>query len=65
MYKDILTTIDGVAVFPVVSLVLFVAVFVAVLIRTARLDRGRLDRCARLPLDDHRDGPEPQPGDLR
>lgn len=49
---ETLRAIDGVGLFPVVSLLLFVTVFTVMLVRTARLDRARLDGYARLPLAD-------------
>jgi hypothetical protein len=52
MYKDILRSIAGIEVFPLLSLGLFLTVFLVVLVWTARLDRGRLARLSRLPLDD-------------
>ena len=52
MYKDILLTITGIQVFPVVSLVLFVIVFGAALISVARMDRVHVRRLAMLPLDE-------------
>ena len=51
MYMDILRRIAGIEVFPVVSLLLFVAVFAVVLVWTARLDAGRVSELAALPLD--------------
>jgi hypothetical protein len=54
MYAEVLRATAGVAIFPVMSLVLFVVLFSAVLIWVARLDRGRLDRLARLPLEEGR-----------
>lgn len=52
MYTDILRGIDGIGVFPVISLLLFVGVFTVVLVWAFRADRGRLSRLARLPLQD-------------
>ena len=52
MYGDILRRIAGIEVFPVVSLVILVAVFAGVLIWVARADRRRLDVLAALPLSD-------------
>jgi hypothetical protein len=52
MFSDILRRIVGIEVFPIISLVTFVAVFTAVLIWTVRLDGNRVLRISRLPLDD-------------
>jgi cytochrome c oxidase cbb3-type subunit 4 len=52
MYNDILRSIAGIEVFPVVSLILFVTVFTAVLISVARMERARAQRFANLPLDE-------------
>ena len=61
MYKDILQSIAGIDVFPVISLCLFVAVFAIVLVWTSRLDAAWLSRSARLPLDGARDASAEQP----
>ncbi len=52
MYKDILLSIAGIEKFTIVSLLLFVAVFTAVLITVARMDRQRASVLASLPLDE-------------
>lgn len=36
--------------YPIIGLVMFVTVFVAVVIRVLRTSRGEMDRCASLPL---------------
>jgi hypothetical protein len=56
MYTEILSSIDGIGVFPVVSLLLFVAFFTGMLVWVARADRGELMRRAAMPLDAD-DGP--------
>ncbi len=62
MSSDILRTIVGIHVFPLVSLLLFVAVFGVVLIRVARMDRASTEADAALPLDDE-DGRRPGSSD--
>jgi cytochrome c oxidase cbb3-type subunit 3 len=52
MNAEVLRAIDGVGVFPAISLLIFVAVFTGALIWAGRLDKARLDRFARLPLDE-------------
>jgi hypothetical protein len=51
MHKEILRSITGVGLFPVVSLLLFVGVFALVLLRTFRMDRAEVQYLAGLPLD--------------
>lgn len=51
MYKDILQSITGIEIFPVISLCLFVAVFTVVIVWTSRLDGAWLARIAALPLE--------------
>lgn len=52
MYMDILRSITGIQIFPVISLLMFVTVFGAVLGWAWRADRSHLDRMAAMPLDD-------------
>ena len=62
MYREILLGISGVALYPIVSLVLFVVTFGMVLIQVGRLDRARLQRFAALPFDDP-SGPDREHGE--
>jgi hypothetical protein len=48
--SEILRRIAGIEVFPVISLVIFVAVFAGVILWAVRADRRRLDLLASLPL---------------
>jgi hypothetical protein len=56
MYREILQTIVGIHVFPVISLVLFLVVFSSVLVWVARMDGRRAHLLASLPLDDENGG---------
>jgi len=51
MYKEILRSIAGIEVFPIISLCVFVTVFTLAVILSFRLDSARLSKLARLPLD--------------
>jgi hypothetical protein len=64
MYMEVLRSIDGVSIFPVVSLLVFVTVFTIMLLWTMRLTSNALREYADMPLDAERreTGPE---GDAR
>jgi len=64
MGMDTLRAIDGIEIFPVISLVLFVLVFTVMLVRAARLDRRQLDQCARIPFADETAATPTIPGPL-
>ncbi|MEJ5237549.1 MAG: cbb3-type cytochrome c oxidase subunit 3 [Limisphaera sp.] len=51
MIKDVIEHVGGIGLYGIVSLLLFFAVFVGVLVWAFRLDRARLDSAARLPLE--------------
>jgi hypothetical protein len=51
MYTEVLRAIDGIAIFPIVSLVLFVTIFTGMLVWALRLGSDRLAAFARMPLD--------------
>jgi hypothetical protein len=55
MHIDTLRAIDGIGIFPVISLVLFVTVFTVMLVRTVRLNRHDLAEYARLPFNDSKE----------
>jgi len=63
MYKEILLSITGIEIFPVISLILFVIVFTVVIISVARMDPARAHGLAAIPLDEGR-GPD-TPENLR
>jgi hypothetical protein len=51
MFNDILRGIVGIEVYPIVSLILFVAVFGIVVLRVVRMDQAGVQRMAGLPLE--------------
>ena len=53
MIKDTLLAIKDVEIFPVVTLILFVVVFILVTFYIFKLDKKQLNRWSRLPLDDN------------
>jgi len=52
MYKNVLTGIPGIEVYPIVALLMFFAFFVGLIVWYVRVDRARMDEVSRLPLDD-------------
>lgn len=51
MHKEVMRAIVGIDIFPVISLVLFVIVFSAAVVRALRLDRTLVEQLSSLPLD--------------
>lgn len=52
MYKEVLQSIEGVGIYPVISMIVFVVFFTAVLIRYFKADKKYLNKMSNLPLDD-------------
>lgn len=50
--KDNMATVDGVAIYPIISLVIFVAFFTGVLWWTFRTDKNRIKEISQLPLNE-------------
>lgn len=59
MYKEILQSIEGVEVFPIISLFLFLGAFALVIVMVARMDKKRVTEYSRLPLEDGSTNSEP------
>jgi cytochrome c oxidase cbb3-type subunit 3 len=53
MFQEVLRNVEGVGIFPAISLVVFVVVFALVLVYAARMDRAGVRHMAALPLEDH------------
>lgn len=51
MYKDVLRSIEGIEIYPIISLLIFFVFFVGVGIWFVTADSQRWQRLARLPLD--------------
>ena len=54
MIKSVLQSISGIEIYPIISLFLFLVVFVIMIIRVIRMDSSEIRDCSRLPLDDDR-----------
>lgn len=54
MVKAVLQSIAGVEIYPIISLVLFLAAFTMILLRVVCYSKGEIRRFSLLPLDDDR-----------
>lgn len=50
--KGHLTSIDGIEIFPIISLVIFFTFFVGMLIYLAKIDNKTVDNIKNIPLED-------------
>lgn len=51
MYKEILQSIEGVEIYPIISLIVFVLFFIVVTIRLIRMDKNYINEMKQLPLN--------------
>jgi cbb3-type cytochrome oxidase subunit 3 len=51
MYKDVLRSIEGIGIFPIIGLVLFITFFVVMVIYLIKKGRGHYEHAAHLPLE--------------
>lgn len=51
MIKDYLQTIDAVSIYPIISMIVFILFFAAVLIWIFKLDKKYINRMENLPLE--------------
>jgi cytochrome c oxidase cbb3-type subunit IV len=54
MYKNVLQAIEGIGIFPLISLLIFFSIFTAVVIWSFRANKDHLQRMAELPLEANR-----------
>lgn len=52
MYKEVLRDIDGVATYPIISMVVFVLFFIGLAIYVIRFDKKSIKRMKDMPLQD-------------
>lgn len=63
MYKDVLRSIDGIGIYPVISLVIFVLFFTTVFLWVFRMRKSEAIELAALPLDDGTTSSSPSHGE--
>ncbi|MBM4171665.1 MAG: cbb3-type cytochrome c oxidase subunit 3 [Ignavibacteria bacterium] len=51
MFSKYLTSIEGIAIYPIIVLLLFFILFLFVIIKTIRMDKKHIIHMANLPLD--------------
>lgn len=50
MYKEILQSIEGIAIYPMISLVVFVAFFIGLALWTFKADKNYMKEMSEIPL---------------
>jgi hypothetical protein len=51
MYKNIFGLIDGISMYPIAALLIFMTVFVFVLVRIVRMTKNEIEYLENLPLE--------------
>ena len=64
MYKELLQSIDGVSIYPLISLVVFVIFFVVMLIWMIKVDKNYIKKMENLPFENEEENNFNNTGDL-
>jgi cytochrome c oxidase cbb3-type subunit 4 len=60
MYKEVLRSIDNIAIWPVISFVIFFLFFLGLLWWTFSVDKKFISRMSNMPMDDDHDLKSPE-----
>jgi len=52
MHKEVLANIDGVSLFPVIAIVLFMIIFSLIIYYTVKMDNRKIGELSFIPLED-------------
>jgi len=52
MYRNVLETIQGIEIYPLISFVIFFSFFVILIVSVIRMKKDDIDEISRLPLDE-------------
>lgn len=55
MYKELLQSIEGIEVYPLISMFIFIALFIGVVVWILKLDKKYLKEMETLPFEDNED----------
>ncbi len=53
-FKNYLDSIDGISLYPLISLVIFMTVFIVAVIYVIKTDKEKFNSIAQIPLDDEK-----------
>jgi hypothetical protein len=51
MEKEVLRAMEGIDIYPIISLVMFFALFIAIVIYVIKADKSFMNKMSKLPLD--------------
>jgi hypothetical protein len=63
MFSNYLSTIEGIGIFPLISLLIFISFFTAVLIWIFKADKNYIKKMEELPLDSNNNSKEYSSGE--
>ena len=64
MYKEILQSIEGVSIYPIISLIVFVLFFAAIIIWMIKVDKNYIKKMENLPFENMEENNFNNTGDL-
>jgi len=51
MIKDVLSSLDGIEIYPIIGMIFFILVFAGSIIRVMKIDKKEIERMSNLPLE--------------
>lgn len=64
MVRDVLQSLEGIELYPIISLIIFVSFFVALIIWMIKVDKKYIKKMKNLPLEKEDDSENNNTGDL-
>ncbi|KAB2909541.1 MAG: cbb3-type cytochrome c oxidase subunit 3 [Ignavibacteriales bacterium] len=52
MHKDVLSSIEGITIFPIIGLIFFAVIFGLVIYYVVKMPKKKADEMGKIPLDD-------------
>lgn len=52
MIREVLQSIEGIEIYPIISLIIFFSIFIGIVVWVVKMDKNKADRYNKIPLDE-------------